>query len=415
KISSQPVGGKLSGSNSVGTGFAIALVLDLPLHVRAGLVSNRSYPERESFPFRSSNLLPPAREGSFRERTASLLRHRSIMAPGREIDRLTRSRGSSCGELQSFPASGAGLPGLSRDGQRGGGFRSGCGARALAYPVLSSMLLVCGLILVAGVARGQGPNHGASKFYPDSSEKAETLLRNAASLARDSQWSEAIEIYQRIIDQYGDKVAKLPKDKDKDRAVDQSSDEFVLFVDLRAYCHRSLAKLPPDARGIYRNRMDSQAERWFREGASRRDAALLRRVVELAFCSSWGDEALELLGDLAFQDGRFGEALAMYRPLVPDRPDDTFSLVHPDPSVDLARVAAKKLLCRAAAGEKLVLARELEIFSNRFPGAAGALTGRKGPYAKILEEALRADQLAPPPLADLRRRLLTHQGRGRAD
>jgi len=264
------------------------------------------------------------------------------------------------------------------------------------------MLLVCGLILVEGAARGQGPNHGASKFYPDSSEKAETLLRNAASLARDSQWSEAIEIYQRIIDQYGDKVAKLPKDKDKDRAVDQSSDEFVLFVDLRAYCHRSLAKLPPEARGIYRNRMDSQAERWFREGASRRDAALLRRVVELAFCSSWGDEALELLGDLAFQDGRFGEALAMYRPLVPDRPDDTFSLVHPDPSVDLARVAAKKLLCRAAAGEKLMLAQELEIFSKRFPGAAGALTGRKGPYAKILEEALRADHLAPPAQPDSR-------------
>ena len=106
------------------------------------------------------------------------------------------------------------------------------------------MLLVCGLISVAGVAHGQGPNHGASKFYPDSSEKAETLLRNAASLARDGQWSEAIEIYQRIIDQYGDKVAKLPKDKDRVRAVDQTADEFALFVDLRAYCHRSLAQAP---------------------------------------------------------------------------------------------------------------------------------------------------------------------------
>src|SRR5271157_6651875 len=253
----------------------------------------------------------PAREGRIIQRTDCQPAPASIMAPGREIDRLTLSRGSSCGELQSFPASGAGFPGLSRDGQRGGGFRSGFGARALAYPVLSSiMLLVCGLISLEGVARGQGPNHGASKFYPDSSEKAETLLRNAASLARDSQWSEAIDIYQRIIDQYGDKVAKLPKDKDQVRAVDQTSDEFALFVDLRAYCHRSLAKLPPEARAIYRTRMDSLAERWFREGESRRDAALLRRVVELAFCSSWGDEALELLGDLAFQDGRFGEALA---------------------------------------------------------------------------------------------------------
>ena len=106
------------------------------------------------------------------------------------------------------------------------------------------MLLVCGLISVAGVAHGQGPNHGAWKLS-DSSEKAETLLRNAASLARDGQWSEAIEIYQRIIDHYGDKVAKLPKDKDRVRAVDQTADEFALFVDLRAYCHRSLATSPP--------------------------------------------------------------------------------------------------------------------------------------------------------------------------
>ena len=92
----------------------------------------------------------------------------------------------------------------------------------------------------------------------------------------------------------------------------------------------------------------------------------------------------------------------MYRPLVPDRPDDAFGLVHPDPSVDLARIAAKKLLCRAAAGENLMLAQELESFSNRFPGASGALTGRKGPYAKILEESLRADHRAPPAQPDSR-------------
>ena len=43
-------------------------------------------------------------------------------------------------------------------------------------------------------------------------------------------------------------------------------DEFVLFVDLRAYCHRSLAKLPAEARAIYRSRVDGQAERWYQRG-----------------------------------------------------------------------------------------------------------------------------------------------------
>jgi outer membrane protein assembly factor BamB len=265
-----------------------------------------------------------------------------------------------------------------------------------------ALALAGGLALPARLAQGQDGNHTASTFYPNSSDPAETLLRNAASHSRDGQWAEAIGIYQRVIDQYGDKVAKLPRETEPDRAAAGGRTDFVLFVDLRAYCHRSLAKLPAEARAIYRNRVDGQAERWLREGQANRDPALLRRVVDLAFCSSWGDDALELLGDLAFQDGRFGEALAMYRKLVVDRPDDTFSLVHPDPSVDLARVAAKKLLCRAAAGERLDVATAVADFSRRFPNSSGTLAGRKAPYAQILSESLQADRLAPPAQPDSR-------------
>src|ERR1700722_15482554 len=106
------------------------------------------------------------------------------------------------------------------------------------------------LLLVAGSARGQGPNRSSAKFYPDSSDTAEALLRNAASHARDRQWSAAIEIYQRVIDQFGDKVARLPKD---DPATDQDG-SFVLYVDDRHFCHGAIAHFPPEARAIYRNR-----------------------------------------------------------------------------------------------------------------------------------------------------------------
>ncbi|MHC5541881.1 tetratricopeptide repeat protein, partial [Singulisphaera rosea] len=172
------------------------------------------------------------------------------------------------------------------------------------------------------LASAQGPNRTATKFYPDFSDTADTLLRNATSHVRDGQWAEAVEIYQRVIQQYGDKVARLPKD---DAAEDRTGDS-LLFVDLRQFCQRRIAALPPEARAIYRNRVDSQAERWYRDGAEGRDRSLLRRVVDQAFCSSWGDDALDLLGDLAFEDGRFDEALAMYRRLVPDRPDDLTGL-----------------------------------------------------------------------------------------
>ena len=131
-------------------------------------------------------------------------------------------------------------------------------------------------------------------------------------------------------------------------------------------------------------RVDGMAERWFQQGKSRRDLTLLRRVVDQAFCSSWGDDALELLGDLAFQDGRFGEARAAYGRIVADHPEDPFTLVHPDPSVDLARVAAKKLLCRAAAGENPPGPADLNELRRALSRRDRRLAGPNRAYAEIV-------------------------------
>lgn len=256
-------------------------------------------------------------------------------------------------------------------------------------------LLVC----LGSQAAAQGPNRRtASPFYPDFSEAADRQLRNATSLGEAGQWAEAIDIYQRVIQLFADKVAKLPKD---DPAGDPTG-ESVLYVDLRWFCQRRLAALPPEARTIYRNRIDSQARRWFESGQAQGDRKLLGRVVEEAFSSSWGDDALDLLGDLAFQDGKFDEALSLYRQLVPDQGSARLGLIHPDPSVDVARVAAKKLLCRAALAQAPPGQAELDAFAKAYPGATGTLAGRVGPYLKTLTEALRGDHLGPLAQTDSR-------------
>ena len=108
-----------------------------------------------------------------------------------------------------------------------------------------------------------------------------------------------------------------------------------------------------------------------------------------------------MLGDLAFQEGRFGEAVAMYSRLVADRPDDAHILIHPDPSVNLAAIAAKKWLCLAADENPPTLA-DLEEYARRFPGATGELAGRKGSYSEILARALASDHLEPPGQPDSR-------------
>ena len=107
-----------------------------------------------------------------------------------------------------------------------------------------------------------------------------------------------------------------------------------------------------------------------------------------------------MLGDLAFQDGQFEEALAAYRRIVPDRVDDSAGLVYPDPSVDVAQVAAKKLLCRAAIGENPPTRADFETFKTTYPDAKGTLAGRTQPYADTLLEALRDDRLGPPTQPD---------------
>ena len=154
-----------------------------------------------------------------------------------------------------------------------GGFRSDWigwpGRTGRELPVRAAGLLagILGILLAGGIAHAQGPGRNASQFTPDSSDDAERSLRNAAAHVRDSQWSEAIDIYQRVIDRYGDKVAKLPKNEPGA----DTSGEFTLYVDDRGFCHRCLAQLPPEAREIYRNRVDGLAERWYRQGAASRD------------------------------------------------------------------------------------------------------------------------------------------------
>ncbi len=242
---------------------------------------------------------------------------------------------------------------------------------------------------------------GGARFYPDTSSVADALLRNAAAHARDGQAAEAIEIYRRVIDQFGDVLYKLPSDESAPAGDGPAAKEWTstrdwsLSVPVRAYCQIRLAELPPEGRALYRTKVDPQAETWFRRGGQARDRDSLRKVVELAFCSSFGDDALELLGDLAFQDGHFGEALTAYGRLVPGPRGSAPGSIHPDPDVDLPRVAAKALLCRAAQGESPPTKADLDAFAAAYPKAEGALAGRKGFYSKILAEALASDQLAP--------------------
>ena len=300
---------------------------------------------------------------------------------------MTRSRGSSwrsnCKRVVP-PASGAGLPGLSREGHAAAVSRSGFRARALAYPVLSSMLLVCGLISGAGVARGQGPNHGASKFYPDSSREG----RNPAPECGEPCAGQPVVRGDRDLSAGHRPVRRQGRQasqrQGQARAVDQTSDEFAPVRGseglLPSVARRSS---PPSAGRSTAIAWTAMAERWFREGAAGA-TRLLRRVVEQAFCSSWGDEALELLGDLAFQDGRLEGAGVTASSCRTGRTTRS-ALIHPDPA-SIWRGSPPRSSCAAPPRARTARACSSWRVSARATRAAGSLTRAKGAYATILAD-----------------------------
>ena len=164
----------------------------------------------------------------------------------------------------------------------------GSRARALAAIVLGVWLACFGL---TAPAPAQAPSplelSGAVQF-DEVDNSVRTHLEQARVYLDNRQWDEAVETYRRLMENYGGKVIAVSPRR---------------FIRLADYCHLQIAALPPAALALYRGPVDPVAERWYADGLARRDAAQLARITSDMFCSSWGDDALLTLGDLALERG----------------------------------------------------------------------------------------------------------------
>ena len=129
------------------------------------------------------------------------------------------------------------------------------------------------------------------------------LERVKAHLA-DRQWDEAIETLRQLISVSGTKVVPVSAGR---------------FISLADYCHLQIAALEPDALALYRQRVDPLAESMYKQGVEQQNPGLLSGLVRQMFCSSWGDDALLTLGDMAFEHGNFGLARTYWERII-DRP-----------------------------------------------------------------------------------------------
>lgn len=215
-------------------------------------------------------------------------------------------------------------------------------------------------------------------------------LETAREHIVEGQWEPAVSILQELIDSSGDTLVSVEPGR---------------YWNTADYCHLLISHFPTTGVEAYRNRVDTRAKEWFESGQRALDETLLLRVVNSAFNSSVGDDALWLLGELAFERGQFALARQYWTLLVPslgpntsdaDEPDNTENavskrlgyLTHPDPSASREAVLARLVLCSIFEGDRLRAQSELAVCREQFPEATGTIAGRTGNLTDVLANVL---------------------------
>ncbi|MFV2069317.1 MAG: PQQ-binding-like beta-propeller repeat protein, partial [Pirellulales bacterium] len=219
--------------------------------------------------------------------------------------------------------------------------------------------------------------------------EARKLLDKADLQLADARWDDAIDTLLMVSQRYGRRVV----------ARDGSC-----YVTLNEACHARIAGLPPAALTAYRRRVDTEARSWYDEGIAGHDAVPLRRVVDRFFCSSWGDDALLAIGEIALERSWYTAARAAWDRILPRSagwgrttavdatvPDGAIMAgrpVYPDSTIDAADIDARLVLVSVREGDLVRARHELTLLSQQHGDAKGMLDGQLVNYVEALTRLL---------------------------
>lgn len=298
--------------------------------------------------------------------------------------------------------------------------------RILSLRCAISIVLLSGVL--AAPATAQAPFIGppitlSSRFELSDSVQiadvpggARTSLESVRAFTANENWDDAIETLRQVQQQYGDQL--MPLDDDR-------------YITLRDYCHLQIAKLPPPALQLYRQRVDPQAEQWFTQARQSGDETLLRRIVEQFYCSSRGDDAMLLLGEHSLERGDSLTARRWWQQISPltrgaggapawiavdgydlageeslevlsqftSRDAAPRWLAYPDTDLSLAEVRARLALVSIFADDTQRAATEVALLEQLHPLATGRLGGKQVDLAEFLRTML-ADSATWPAIED---------------
>lgn len=244
------------------------------------------------------------------------------------------------------------------------------------------------LAMIAGASAAWSQNPAAVPLHFRESVTLDTdsnvvkKLGTVADYLSEKEWSQAVDVLQDISEKHGQSLIPVAPGQ---------------YVNIAVYCNRILAGLPVEGLAVYRERIDPRARQWFEQGRAQRDEALLIKVVHHAFVSSYGDDALLLLGELAWERGHVSAAREYWTQLIPlDRaqaPGEPVPVLrYPDSEFPRAEILARLALCSRLQGNTARADAELRTFRQMHPDAEGTLAGRTGNLAEILTAVREAAQ-----------------------
>ncbi len=241
-------------------------------------------------------------------------------------------------------------------------------------------------------------------------------LENGRQLLQQKEWDEAVEAIRRVLENDGGRMIRVVRDpKMRDPKMPMAAESLAWHVSVREYCHWRLASLAweaPEALIAYRRLVDPLAERWLKDAREQHQPALLRRVIDEAWASRWGDDAALALGDDALSRGelvaarywwertglgfvgRDGSALwllAKRQAVTAEKvaqllaaPIREISPYYADSDLSAADVRARLILLAILTGETERAAQELAWFRALHPDDEGVIAGRRGNYVDLL-------------------------------
>jgi len=195
----------------------------------------------------------------------------------------------------------------------------------------------------------------------------------------EQQWKDAVDVLIQVSDEYGDSL--YPESTG-------------LYLRVSEYCQNLLAGFPREAIAIYREKADPRAKRWFEQALAESSQQPLLNIVEQALMSSYGDDALYRLGELAWERGALSQARFYWRKLIPaagakQQNLDTGVFLYPDTDLPIPEILARLILVSCFEGEFKRAQFELSVFSERYPDASGFLAGKQGNLVAILSSVLK--------------------------